>query len=469
MNLSISFCTPIRATLLWLLPACALAQGSYYTEAGTYATRRESDPPAYVRNMGEKFGAQWRWLELGLEERLRAEYRDDDIRRTRSAGRDTPLLRRTRAWVGAHHGPLGVVAELTDSRRDNSRFAADNRDVNAYEFIQTYAELRVDDLLPADPRGNARPLLVRTGRQAFELLDRRLVARNEWRNTTNTFDGVRVSLGQDSNDWQLELLSLHPVTRIIDARDRRDDRQRFDALIAHWRTRSPLLTLEPHLFRLQEDGGRTRDIRATGLRAYGNMRNAAINYDVSVLAQRGSVGLLDHDAIGYTAEVGYTFTRHPWRPRASVFYGHADGDRSPADARSNRFERFFGFARPWSASDYIQYENLRAPKLRLEFQPAAALRIDIGYSAYWLASSTDRLNSLMNGTGNRDPLGQSGKYVGSEFDGRVRVTISPYAEATIGYAHFRSGTFVRARQQAALGESARDSDFLYAELVLRLF
>lgn len=459
----------LRASLLWVLPVCAIAQDSFYTEAGSYGTRRESDPPAYVRNLGEPLGAQWRWLEFGLEERLRFEYRDDDLRRPISDGRDTPLLRRTRAWLGAYRGPLGLVAEYTDSRKDESRFAADNRDVNSHEFIQAYAELRFNHLLPADPKGNARPLLVRTGRQAFELLDRRLVARNEWRNTSNNFDGLRVSLGQDRNDWQLELLSLHPVTRLVDGRDKRDTRQRFDALVGHWRSGSPLLTLEPHVFRLQEDAGRTRDVRATGLRLYGSTRSAAFNYDVSVLAQRGSVGQLDHSALGYTAEVGYTFTRHPWRPRASVFYGHADGDRSPLDAASNRFERFFGFARPWSPNDYFQYENLRAPKLRLEFQPSASLRIDVGYSAYSLASATDRYNLLMSGGGNRDPQGQSGRQLGTELDGRVRLRLNPHAEATLGYAHFRSGAFVRTRQQAALGKAARDSDFLYLELVLRLF
>jgi hypothetical protein len=57
---------------------------------------------------------------------------------------------------------------------------------------------------------------------------------------------------------------------------------------------------------------------------------------------------------------------HAWKPRVSLFYGHATGDRDPNDGTDNRFERFFGFGRPWSANDYIVYENIRAPKLRFE-------------------------------------------------------------------------------------------------------
>lgn len=468
---SVPCCTWLLLCVSWISASTSvIAQNSssYYVEAGTFSTRRESDPPAYVQNLGEHLGSQWQWLDFGLEQRMRQEFRDDDIRRPVSTSRDTPLLRRTRAWLGAHRGPLGFTVEFTDSRRGNSHFAADNREVNEHEFIQAYAELRFNDLLAPDPQGNKRPLYLRAGRQAFELLDRRLVARNEWRNTTNNFDGLRASIGQDSNNWQVELLSLHPVTRLLGTRDKRDSKQQFDALIGHWRTGSPLLTLEPHLLRLQDDSG-ARDIRATGLRVYGRTTDSVINYDVSVLNQHGTVGTLQHAATGFTAEAGYTFVQHPWRPRVSLFYGHADGDEAPADTEANRFERFFGFGRPWSANEYFIYENLQAPKLKLEFQPTSALRVDFGYGAFWLASATDRASNLPGGAGNRDPQGRSGTYLGGEWDARVRFSAGSHVDATIGYAHFKTGEFVRARQQAALGGYANDSDFFYLELVLGVF
>ena len=51
-----------------------------------------------------------------------------------------------------------------------------------------------------DDLKNNRPLIIRGGRMAFEFLDRRLIASNQWRNTTNNFFGVMSSIGQDKND-----------------------------------------------------------------------------------------------------------------------------------------------------------------------------------------------------------------------------------------------------------------------------
>lgn len=456
--------------------AIAQGGGSYYVEPGTSNSQRETDPPSYVRNLGAEGHEGLGWLAFGLQQRLRYEWRDGDIRRMDVHAIDDQLLSRTRVYAGVRTAfdPLRFAIEFQDSRRDGSRYARDNRDVNKTEFIQAYAELYFTDALQADARGNARPVSIRYGRHAFELLDRRLVARNEWRNTTNTFEGVRASIGQQNNDWQLEFMSLHPITRLLEATDSADRSQRFNAVVAHWR-RMPRLTLEPHYFYLKQDataanGNREREIHAPGLRAYGKTADGAINYELSVMRQFGDDGPLNHKAWSAIMESGYTWLQHPWRPRLAAFYGYASGDRNPVDANSERFERFFGFARPWSASDFVIYENIHAPKVRFEFQPMQGLRVDAGYGAFWLASGKDRFNNLLGGTAfNRDASGRSGDFLGQEFDARARFSLGDYVDVTLGYSHFHTGEFVRNRQRAALGASARDTDFVYAEVVFSLF
>jgi hypothetical protein len=428
-----------------------------------------------VRNLGAEGGPAW--LDFGLDYRLRYEYRDDDIRRAETSGLDQPLLLRTRAFAGIRTAldPLRLVLEFEDARSSNSRFNGTNRDLNELEFIQGLAELYYPDLLGADPRGNARPLSIRAGRMAFELLDRRLLARNEWRNTSNNFDGVRLSLGGEANAWQVEMMRLQPVVRLMTDLDKPDQNQTFSVITGHWRVLAPLLTLEPHYLALQQDaaagnGNRVRDITAGGLRVYGKLLDGALNYDASVMQQGGTDGNLKHRARGVTFETGYTWLEHPWRPRLSAFYGYGSGDRNPADQESNRFERFFGFARPWSANDYITFDNLKAPKVRLEFQPLPKVRIDTGYSRYSLASSRDRFGNLLDGSVfNRDPSGNSGDFLGDEVDLRVRIELGAHVDANLGYAHFRAGEFVKVRQQAFDGSASADSDFLYIELTLSLF
>src|SRR5690606_31307224 len=163
-------------------------------------------------------------------------------------GVDTPLLVRTRFYTGVQTGwkPLRFAAEFEDARRFSSDFPRDDRDVNEHEFIQGWAELHWPALLGTDARGNGRSFTARAGRMAFEMLDRRLIARNEWRNTTNNFDGVRIEFGQQANDWQVELLALHPVTRLLNETDSANKEILFTGVVGHWRAASPAVTLEPY-------------------------------------------------------------------------------------------------------------------------------------------------------------------------------------------------------------------------------
>src|SRR5687767_11917144 len=102
--------------------SAAPAAATYYVEPGSYATQRETDPPAYVRNMGDS-----NWLQAGFEYRLRYEYRDDDIRRIPVDSLDEPFLQRIRGYVGIRNvlDPLRFAVEVTDSRRNRSQFVRD--------------------------------------------------------------------------------------------------------------------------------------------------------------------------------------------------------------------------------------------------------------------------------------------------------------------------------------------------------
>ena len=470
-------------TLVSVLPLRSQAASpptTFYVEPGSYGTARETDPPAYVRNMakaGFNTSKDLSWLDAGLEYRVRFESRDDDIRRVPITGLDQPLLLRTRGYLGIKNilDPLRLTMEVTDSRRNHSQFVDDDRDVNEMEVIQAFAEFYLPSILYSDARGNNRPLRLRLGRMAFEVLDRRLLGRNEWRNTTNNFDGARLTLGQDYNDWQLDFMVLKPVLRNLTEPDSPNLDQTFSGLIGHWRSNSPAITLEPHYFRLQQQASATnnfreRDIHAPGLRIYGRAgKDNVFNYDVSAMAQFGDDGAEQQKATALTAEVGYSWQQPAWRPRLSLFYGYASGDRNPFDKTNNRFERFFGFARPWSADDYMIFENIHAPKLKLEFQPILGVRVDAGYNLFWLASSTDRFNNLLAGkSAHRDRSGNSGSYVGQSADIRVRFNLTTQLLANVGYSHFKNGEFTRNRQIAESRFASIDSDFAYIELTFLL-
>lgn len=442
------------------------ARTSYYVEAGSYGTKRETDPPSYVRNIGQSgIAEKLTWLDAGLDYRFRGEYRNNDIRRPDSHSTDYPILYKGKFYIGIKNiiDPLRLVLEMQDSDRSNGKYPLDNRDVNKREMIQGYAELYFKKAFGTDALGNNRPFMIRYGRQAFEFLDRRLIGQNLWRNTTNNFLGFRAALGQDKNDWQLDLLALRPIVRVIDDRDYADNDRQFGAAIGHWRKWSDVITIEPYYMALRQDRNiGHRMINSPGIRLYGWV-NKSWNYDVTGTYQFGDDQGKKQDAYMITAEVGYKF-QHSWKPRVSIFFGYVTGDKDPNDNKTNRFERFYGFARPWSGDDYIIPENVVTPKFKLEFEPVKGYKIDMGYSFYWLQSSKDRFNNLLAGTGNRDTTGQSGKFLGHGFDSRLQFKPLKFMDANIGYMYFSTGEFVQNRQDAANGEHAGASNFAYIEL-----
>lgn len=491
-----------------------LAQNGYYVERKSYGTGRETEPPRYVKQLNKTWlkdidGLEnVDWLDIGLDYRFRYETRDNDFRR-KSDTIDEPILLRTRGYVAIKDilDPLRFTLEVEDARRNHSQFSRefDTRDVNYAEPIQAYLELFFKETpLGKDDLGNNRPISIKAGRQAFEYTDRRLLARNEWRNTTNNFQGVRATIGQKKNDWQLDLLALKPVQRFTNQLDEVDHAQDFFGVIGDWRRWSEYVTLQPYYYLLKQEGSEVkydangkdaaantkidREIHTAGLRAYSVIGNTGWDYDVSYVKQWGNqdrlsnsgafIADLDHDAYAYNAELGYSFN-HAWKPRLSAFYGFASGDKNPTDGKNHRFERLFGFARPWSNDDYFQMENISAPKVRAEFEPQLSwlpgLKVDAGYSWYRLDSDRDR----WNGAGLRDNTGQSGKDVGEEFDVRLRFPINKQISANIGYAHFWAGDFTKATvaKKGSLTGGTNDadpnrrdnSDFFYVEISASAF
>ncbi len=461
----------VAATAAWSADTATskITRGTFYQNPLSFGTTRDPDPPKYARNVSE-IGVDSllnvKWLDIGLDYRFRYEYRDNDLRRVQSS-LDQPLLHRTRAYIGIKDilDPFRFAFELQDARRENSQFARDNRDVNEFAITRLYGELYFKSLLGHDAIGNKRPLSVRFGIHNFDYLDRRLLSNNEWRNTANTFKGFIGSLGQESNDWQVDLLAVQPLTRQKYDWDTPVKQQWVYGVIGHWRRWSDVVTLEPYYLAMNQSampGIVDYQVHSPGLRAYGVVGKTGLDYDFSLTYQTGRNGTRTIQAYAGTFELGYTFASNPWKPRLSLFYGRASGDHNPNDNKDNRFQRFYGFSRSWSANDYITYQNISTPTVRLEIKPHQNLRLDMNWSAYWLESATD-VYSVGNVIQVQDKTGRSGNYLGSEYDIRARYTWDPKTEITVGYSYFQSGGYVKAQLH-------RDhTNFAYFQLSRRFF
>ena len=490
---------PKTALLIGLLfSGLAQAEENYYMKSKAYRIEVEPDPPSYVRNLSKTQFEQFRdvtWLDVGLDFRTRYEYRENDYRITSpqpngSTYRKYPdniFLLRTRAYIGIKDilDPLRFAVEYQDGRAYNSIYPYTNNEINEFDLIQGYAELYFNDAL-----GKNRPLSIRAGRQSFELLDRRLFANNQFRNTANNFEGFRIHLGKRENDWDLDTFAFQPVERLKYQFDRPDEDTWFYGGILNLKQWSKYITIQPYFFgkkingdpyhAIAADRKNDADIYAPGLRVYGVIDQ--FDFDADINKQFGRYGvtrtvkgktqqvMLQHDAIAYALEAGYTF-KHDWKPRFSLFYGYGSGDKVPnnlaSDGINQHFDAFYGFNQPWSRNDYFAWDNLSTPKVRLELTPHKDLRFDTGYGMFWLASDTDGWNRA----GLRDATGKSGSFLGYEFDFRLRHQLNPYIEWSTSYAHFIPGGFTRA-QDKSLGigpYTSQPTNFFYFEVSVNAF
>ena len=493
MSLNLTRLIPIAPIIGFLVAWPCLANAEdFYRKTRAYRVEPETDPPSYVRNLGKTQFELFQdvdWLDIGLEHRTRYEYRENDLRLTPTGSNsgtnfrpdpDNLVLLRTRAYLGIHDilDPLRFAVEFQDSRSYNGMYERNVSDVNEFELIQGYAELYFKDLL-----GHDRPLSIRAGRQHLELLDRRLIGNNQFRNTTNNFEGIRVRFGKKQNEWDLDIFGFRPVERLKYEFDQPDEDTWIYGGVLSLKQWSNIVTIQPYFLGRKQDGDPANgvsanrkpdlDIYAPGLRVYGLFGDSGFDFDADINKQFGRSGVLSgteqvlrqHDALAFALELGYTFN-HKWKPRVSVFYGYGTGDNDPADNKLERFDSFYGFNQPWSRNDYFSWDNLKAPKARLEFTPHKDVRIDTGYHAYWLQSDTDAFNRANL----RDQDGGSGSFIGHEFDIRMRHKINPYADWSLSYARFEPGNFTRAFNNDADGPFTNQaSNFFYLEVTLNAF
>ena len=138
--------------------------------------------------------------------RFRYEYVDTQLPTTNNSDGVVVSRISTRATYNTEY--LGFDAELMDSRifGDNEHTPVGTDDTNALEPVQFNLSWR-STLNTA----NSSQLAIKVGRFTMDVGSRRLVARNRFRNTLNTFDGIKFDVNLAS--LSITAFYTHPVTR----------------------------------------------------------------------------------------------------------------------------------------------------------------------------------------------------------------------------------------------------------------
>lgn len=427
------------------------------------AANRVSDRPEYsrlwhqaARDYGWTGGERLSWLDAGVDARLRYELRENDYR-TPTRVSDDAFFTRTLVYVGIQNviDPVRLAVEFQDSQRAVSNRAVVPTDMNATDLLQAHVDLHLKEVV------DGQPLTAMVGRMTFDAVDRRLIARNRFRNVINSFDGVRLRLGADKGPWELDAFALRPVTRDADGFDLSSNNSLLFGVTGYWRRGSPGIQVEPFWLLADRTPGPGVSLgqnqHTFGVHSFGQWDDSHWDYDLSVA---GKLGLRGKDSVAAWAlhgEVGYTWDVG-WTPRLGLWLNAASGDQVPGDGTTQSFDPLYGASFSfYGYTGYFIWNNLINPSMRFSVQPMKRLRAELIYRTIWLESSRDGwLRGLRS-----DPSGQDGDFVGQEIDMRVSYGFFRWLEAEAVYALFLPGDFV-----ANTGPSPASS-FTYFQLSLR--
>ncbi|MBK8815110.1 MAG: alginate export family protein [Methylococcaceae bacterium] len=425
------------------------------------------------------------WLTLNVEQRTRYETMDGCFRGGCKGG-DQQIPLQTDVFLEARWKGFRLGGEFLDSRE----FGADEGSgintnaVDDADFIQGYLAYGDQNINYSGIGGEAI-----VGRQTLNFGSRRLIARNVFRNTINSFTGARIHL-TDYNSWQLNVFTAMPVLRLpTDESQLLDNRQQWDEEDQNTWFSGAFFELfdiawningELYLYHLDEQDSannatRNRRYFTPGFRFYRKASPAEFDFQTETIGQFGTVRgstkesdgkNLDHAAWMQHVDLGYTFDI-PWTPRLALEWDYASGDKNPDDNHDQRFDTLYGARRfdfgPTGIYGAFARSNINTPGYRITANPRSDLQLGVSHRAFWLASDTDSWTTTGT-TALRDKAGKTSNYIGQQLELTARYDFNSSLNFETGWTHLFKGDFAKDAPNAPTG---KDIDYFYVQSLLR--
>ncbi len=391
------------------------------------------------------------WLILGGQQLTRYESLDGRWR-AGERGSDQQIALRTRLFMMIKDvlGPLRLQVELQDSRAEltDAGSLVTTSQVNTTDIQQLHLDAASTDFLRT-----GQPGILSLGRLTIDIARRRWVARNNFRTTTQAFDGAYLRLGRQER-WHLESFLVEPVEIRM---------HRLDPVApAHANTLwgfyaesrdLPWISAAAFEYFGHRSAGPHRDFDMLGVRLFKpNEAEGPWRYEIESAYQFGDVSAAGRFEHFQHAEVGYTFET-AWSPQLLARFDYASrGFDSLYGARS--FE-----LTPTGIFGPFDRSNIISPGYRILIQPADRMGVLVQHRAWWLADA----KGPWVGSGLQDPTGNSGRFLGQTVELRFRWGVLANAFLQVGYVHFAFGGFP---QRVPGGPPQDHADYAYAQIEL---
>jgi hypothetical protein len=426
------------------------------------------------------------WLEGSLEQRTRYESYDTPWRRNQKSGEDQIPLQ-TVLWLEAHKDQFRAGFEFWNAVQSGAQpgWWLNNTMVNTADFTQMYAAWTDTNIADSGLGFEAKG-----GRMTLDLGSRRLVARNNFRNTTNTFTGVQFRLRDATNKWHLLAFANQPVERLPRQADKLifndyawDQEQEgsvfagamLDTWDLPWSINAELYLyyLKSELSSQGQEVVIDRELVTPGLRIHRAAKKGEFDFEAETVGQTGQANgtfrlngreqtkLMDAESFFEHIQLGYTFDL-PFDPRLMVQYDYATAGN---DGRTtNSFDTLFG-ARRWEYGPTGIFgpfgrNNINSPGARVFLVPHRDLTSFVAYRAYWMANASAPwvIANLW------DPTGKSGDFLGQTVEFALRWDPHDNLAFEVGWETLIKGEFARNAPGAPSDHDNVNYFFLQSEI-----
>lgn len=414
----------ISSILLILLPALAQAQFDKVAALGSDSAITPMGGPASAppietwpydfsdfRPTGRLNDELPKWLQFGLEERMRVE---DTRTSLRAPASDGYLLQRFRfGMVLRPTGWFRVFAQVQDARSFFQTPPLGPPNENRWDLKVAYAEL-------GDPEKSWFSL--RVGRQQVDY-NNTILAGSEWRNQGRAYDGVVANL--HPGRVRLGLIAASVVVPLASGISHHTEGNNIygmyggiDRVIPHsaiepfvlWRV-SPAVAVET------AKGSTTGKLNETAFGA--RLRGKEIgpfDYRAEWIGERGSAGSNTIRAWAASAGAGYRVSEHG-ETRVFGGYDYGSGDRNAHDGVHGTFDTMYPTAHDqFGITDQFSRQNIIADRIGASVQPHRRLSLTAQFLNLWEAQTADGIYNTSGGLVFRPRIASPDSRIGEELD-----------------------------------------------------
>ncbi len=329
-----------------------------------------------------------------------------------------------------------AFAQLADDRIFGRRVVASTTDVDRFDLMQRFVDLRLPSPFGDQP-------VFRYGREELLFGYQRLIAVREGPNVRRDFDGFRFTdyIGEASVDF----ISAQPT---IDSPYAMDDSTNPNQHLGGLYVTTPVFgALKSDLYALEYSNTAAKFRNVTGaekvgtygVRLFGAQSGFDWNFEAST--QNGTFRTQPVQAYLLAGVFGYTLENLDWRPRLGFSANDASGDNAKSHTIGT-FNPLYPRLPYFAETPLLVPSNVKDVRPVFSFKPAERVNVVLGLDLLWRSSLSDGLyGSGMSEFANTSKV--SGSRVGTEYSVDVRYQLDPHIQLGAILAEFYVGPALR--------------------------